>query len=298
MILSPQALDLGVAHRDLSREVGRLSGGSKSIRLHVWQWPDLGTYFYRIGVGPGMTWPAALVGTAGLVAAFARRNRAMMAVAAVGIGFYVVSELGSAKRGVDRERYMMAVIPSLCILAGWLLAFVRRSQARAAACVALLALPAWTSWRISSDIVPDTRLAASQWLAANGPSGMYRILRIDPFYRGIHTTDRLVLDESAFGRSSKELHALADQCQVLAIESFATLRYERFPGLSKKENEKLRLLRERFPNTITIAKPGPSSECGFHNPRIEIRFNDAAWRAVQTRAKLRQAGAPRQPASR
>lgn len=291
LLITPQVFDLSAVHRDLAKEVARLSGASKGNRLHIWQWPDWGTYFYRTGVGPGMTWPAALVGTAGLAMAFRRRHRAMIAVAAVGIAFYVLSELGSAKRGVDRERYMMAVIPSLCILAAWLLRSIRPAPVRALAFVALAAHPAWTSWNISREIANDTRPAASAWLRDNGPSGRYRILRIDPVYLGIHVTDRETLTDTIFDKDKAELHRMADQCQVLAIESFATLRYERFPGLSKRENEKLRLLRERFPYTVTIARPGPSSESGFHNPRIEIRFNEASWRAVQLRARLRSAAA-------
>ena len=184
---------------------------------------------------------------------------------------------------------------SLCILAAWLVEMIPPVIVRRLTLLAILLHPTWVSVSITRDISQDTRFLASKWLAANGPSGRYNILTLDQFYRGIHFTSRPVIFKPPFDLNKAEVQELVKQCDVLAIESFATLRYERFPRLSPRHTERITLIRESYPYKVLIARDGPSSEVGFHNPRIELRFSESAWRAMEVRAKLNRRTLPQPP---
>lgn len=130
----------------------------------------------------------------GVVLAAARRRRPEVALLAYLLVYFVLI-------GYTHEvffRYVMPMLPALCVLAGGLVRLVPKTLPGRALAVAgavlMLAPSAYAS--ISGDVLlgrTDTRRQAADWLAANAPAGSeIRVANywVQPFYDRRQFTDR------------------------------------------------------------------------------------------------------------
>jgi hypothetical protein len=169
--------------------------GHDGIVTDPWQY--WWTYYIRNGLIPGMTWPVFLLGLAGLGLLARMRDGWIVSVSAVWL--YIIFEHARAKPLPFPARYLMPLIPLLCLAAGVALVKVAAAlKKRAAAplvyivCGALfIAPPLVKSLLIADEARHDTRLIAGEWMEQNIPPGA----------RIVVTEDATGLPVSTFWRS-------------------------------------------------------------------------------------------------
>lgn len=282
-ILSPQVfLDFESVMRDVPREFRHGTINNISPRLMIWQWPDLGTWYLFRSIGPGLSWPVAILGLAGLGLAIARRRQEpdLFLLSVTALLWYGAIELSPIKRGVDVERYALPCLVPMSILAvwagrmaieRWMPAWRRSPIPGVAPIVALVAIPLLHSIVLVAAVTPDTRQLASRWLTDNAPPSPIRLGVLTPVYPGVRSPRASVVFLNI--SSPDQMKASSRNVDAISIESFFTDRYERFPHLSRTECGSLDWLREEFPHAVVFRKSS-LLRAGFHNPVVEIRFRN------------------------
>lgn len=285
LVASPQAIaDVDVARRDLVYEIGHGVDSNRAQRLRIHEWPDYGTFFIWNGLGKGMGWIGAAAGIAGLLAAlrFSRSRPELFWVAATGLAYYAVHEIGTLKRIADADRYILVCVPALAVMAAGVFTdgsktlFGRwglSSRLRWALGAAALLLPFAHSLAITYAMGHDTRVIAADWLAANGPRPPYTAVSLD---EKENTIEQSRVPGVNFLRVSSKFNEgevkIADQGRVLILSSIRTERYDRFPRQSKRNLAMLNQLRAKFPEAVIFSRP--LTRYGYHNPTIELRFRE------------------------
>ena len=140
-------------------------------------WTHLWTYYLRTGVIPGMTWPVFALSVAGL--ALMARSRDGWLVTATAVWLYLVFEHGRAKPYPFSVRYVLPIVPLLCLSASHALvkigALLRQklpSPAMYAICGLLFVLPPLVkSALIADEALHDTRTVAGAWMEQAIPPG-------------------------------------------------------------------------------------------------------------------------------
>jgi 4-amino-4-deoxy-L-arabinose transferase-like glycosyltransferase len=128
----------------------------------------------------GLGLPLLLAGIAGLVHLLVRRPREGLLLASFPLAYYVV--IGSGR--TTFARYILPVVPFLCISAAYFLGVVSRwAAARAsrpawgpaltvALAVVVIAPSAWSTWQFLDRLAKDdSRVLAARWIADRFPDG-------------------------------------------------------------------------------------------------------------------------------
>lgn len=140
-------------------------------------WSQFWTYYIRAGLIPGMTWPVFALSVAGLV--LMARSRDGWLVTATAVWLYLVFEHGRAKPYPFSVRYVLPIVPLLCLSAADALvkvaAFLRQKlplRTVYAICGLLFVLPPLVkSALIADEALHDTRTVAGTWMEQAIPSG-------------------------------------------------------------------------------------------------------------------------------
>jgi hypothetical protein len=148
-------------------------------------WKEWWTYYVRTGLIPGMTWPVFLLAVAGLGLLMQMRTGWLVGVTALWL--YVVLEYARAKPAPFPARYLMPLVPLLCVAAGVSLAKLTAVLKKKLAapvvyviCGALfIAPPLIKSVLIIEEALNDTRTVAGKWMEANIPSGSRIVITED-----------------------------------------------------------------------------------------------------------------------
>lgn len=171
----PLVLDFAVFLEGLRNDVEHVASGHDVLVYghHYWF-----AFHFLNSLGPGMTWPALALATAGVAATawgWTRadfRDRWTLAAALV---FYLAVEIPPLKPWPDYSGYAVPVVPFLIYLsargASRLVAVApwRAAGALAGAVFvgALIAYPLYDSTRLVRGLMHDTRIRAAAWLEAN-----------------------------------------------------------------------------------------------------------------------------------
>jgi hypothetical protein len=140
-------------------------------------WQHGWIYYVRNGLIPGMTWPVFLLSVAGLGLLARMRDGWIVSVTAVWL--YIIFEHARAKPLPFPARYLMPLLPLLCLAAGvalvQLAAALKRKLAAplvyAVCSVLFIAPPLVKSLLISDEALHDTRIIAGEWMEQNIPPG-------------------------------------------------------------------------------------------------------------------------------
>jgi hypothetical protein len=162
-----QAFREGVAHE----AEHALTGHDIQVRpLDAWF-----TFHLRHSLGPGMGWPAAILGLAALIWAVVRWRRqdwvVRLAVIFAAL-FYLVPEISPLKPPPDYSRYVLPVVPMLIMLSWQTLSMAPRTvpptvlrATGLAIAAALIVYPLYLTVRLTSSMADDTRARAVTWAA-------------------------------------------------------------------------------------------------------------------------------------
>jgi Dolichyl-phosphate-mannose-protein mannosyltransferase len=241
--------------------------GHEGIVTDPWQhgW----TYYIRNGLIPGMTWPVFLLSVAGLALLARMRDGWIVSVTAVWL--YIIFEHARAKPLPFPARYLLPLIPLLCLAAGAALikiAATLRKRAAAplvyAVCGGLfIAPPLVKSLLIIDEALHDTRVIAGDWMEQN----------IAPGARIIVTEDATTLPVSTFWRTrwlvedrdkSLDTSWAGDPPPYFVFSSFKFQRYldspESIPertAFYRKVMSEFALVKEFRPRWFTYGKHSP-----------------------------------------
>jgi hypothetical protein len=229
-----------------------LSGRASSFSQMPPGWLYHATRSLPFGLGLG-AYALALIGVA---VAAARRSRDDLAL----LAFLAAGYLPIAVSHEVFFRYVLPLLPALCILAGGALRAVsgRWLAPTTAACMLLLVPSVWNS--VQGDRLlgmTDTRAEAAAWLEANAPAGSAVVVANywgQPFY-------------SANELGHNPLHPLYASGNAIA-DSFQqgrfTRRFEMTAGGSSAAPDCYRLIESDPPwQTATWGPGGPAADAGF-----------------------------------
>jgi 4-amino-4-deoxy-L-arabinose transferase-like glycosyltransferase len=281
LLASPQIVrEFSVFVRDFGYEYQAGVDGAHTPGLKIYQWPDLGTFFFRTAVGPGLGWPLAIIAAWGGIIAWRKRQSSPEAawVAVGALAWYVLVEFTPRKRATDCERYLLPCIALCAVLAAGVVTYWRpRWNAKAWGAIGGVAL-AWSlahTVSISSAISHDTRRESIEWLARHKTATPLRLVYLNAsderavhsFARGIKMT-QIDLDFEIPGQ--KEAY---DKADAILLSEFATARFEDFPNRSnsKRAIRRFDQARADFPYAVFFRRPF-YEKMGWHNPDIELRF--------------------------
>lgn len=159
---------------DATFEAAHLGMGNGIILDIGWR------HHFAVSLWHGLTWPLLAAGLAGAAAMMALRPRRAALLLAFPIVYYAVAGRGYTVFA----RYMIPVVPFLCLTAGFGLSRLAErlghSRANAATAVLAAALVIPSAWKsIQLDLLlarTDSRLLAAEWIAGNVPEGasLYR----------------------------------------------------------------------------------------------------------------------------
>jgi len=268
-------------------------GHHDGIAIDPWQ--HLWTYYVRTGLIPGMTWPVFALAAAGL--ARMPRMRDGWVVTATVAWLYLVFEHGRAKPYPFSARYLLPMVPLLCLSAAQaVIALTDVMRRRVPPWIAysvcgLIAVvpPLIKSAVIADEAAHDTRLAAGAWMEQAMPRGAWLVISEPMMYLPssrywdtewrVITPDRLA-DLVPIRRP--------DDLPYVIISSFTYQRYLDSPNavpwkarFYTRIMQDYRLVKEFRPRWLTY---------GFHSPIIRIYQP-----RVQTRESSRDSGATRAP---
>ncbi|MDH7499279.1 MAG: glycosyltransferase family 39 protein [candidate division NC10 bacterium] len=238
------------------------------------------SFHLRKSLLPGLSLPvlaAALMG--GWRLWKEKRSIAIILLAWCG-GYYLFAELSPSKPYPFYARYLMPLVPHLCVLAGvgastFLFRGVRDRAAKPlrwvglAFLVCMLFFPAYWSLRYVTTMVPDTRDLAGSWIEENLPRGSIVMVPSELFYYSPR------IDSGAFRKVNLDSETYRDfrkrspsQSVFLVVNS---LLYQRYLENAEDVPEKWRMYVEIFHRERLLKEfLPPLASYGFHNPVIRI----------------------------
>lgn len=237
------------------------------------------TFYLRKAILPGVTWPVALAVIPGALIGWRRNRSGVTLVAAWAVGYLLLAECMSAKPYPFYARYILPVIPMLCVLAAFAAArFLRHAGTEstrrvrlicAFAVLVVLASPACVSVAYKTSLSPDTRDLAAGWIDANIPANaIVYVTDYTPFFDKERVRVRKLEPGVLTARD-----ATADSAVRFAVvSSFQWERFFEHPNDVPKQTE---LYRELFSNCPTLAVFEPRGPVfAYNNPTIRVHRLD------------------------
>jgi hypothetical protein len=267
------------------------SEGTHHDGTRIDPWSHLWGFYLKYALFPGLSWLvafAALVGFARAVAGYKDPKRAgLLIVAAWTLLAYLVFEKATAKPFPFFARYVLPIVPSLCVLAAAAVveleqALRERLRPRVAALAwwavtaCVLSWPLVCSTLISAAIADDTRFAAAKWIDEHLPRGS-KLALDDPRYSPRPNERRVTA--KYFGLFSNRLHDAplerlrAQGYDYVVVNSFRTERFRIARSGSEeasRANAYFVELRRRATLVREFRPRFALQTYGFHNPVIAI----------------------------
>jgi hypothetical protein len=201
LVNAPLFSQLVVFRGGLSFEMAHAVEGHEGMRIPGWR--CFFVFHLLHSIVPGMTWPVTLLGLAGIVLTVAGwgaspwRQRLMVVYVAI---FYLAVELSPLKALPDSMRYVIPVVPVVCLLAGVAItvlgARIRRrglGWAPAVLASAALIVSAREALLLTHFLTRDTREAAVAEVERTGLSAVPE--RFTPLSHRVHSLAALDVEE-------------------------------------------------------------------------------------------------------
>lgn len=282
LVASPQVLDFAKAREDFLWEWGTNVCSSGPSTLPWWRWPDLGTWFFRVAIVPGLTFPLTLCGVFGWIYFFRKsRGRSSLGfwlITACMCLMYAVAEACPTKTGMDRERYALPSAVLLTLFAGAVLGRLL-SEARfllRTGSVLLLIYPAVWSVLITHSLGYDTRKEARDWIRELSPLDPFLVVEQHWIYGDTYSKawpPHVQRSTFSLHLTEEEIRQYSTPADAIVFNSFYLNRFESLPRTDTRVRRNLELLRREFPHEVRFSRPRFFRH-GFHHPVIELRFRE------------------------
>lgn len=239
--------------------------------IAIGPWTEWWTYYVRQGLIPGMTPPVLIAALTGF--GLLRRTRVGAILITAMVSLYLVLEQSPAKPVPFAARYLMPLVPLLCVSAAativqLLRVIEKRMSTRIAwalTSVACLGPPAVRSTQITDEALHDTRIIAGAWMDDHLPAGTRIVVAEDRTTLPVSSRwdgDWLVEDWT----DRAGAHALLDRTTApyVVVSSFRYQRYLDYPDAVPERTRFYRslmadyaLVREFRPRWLTYGKHSP-----------------------------------------
>lgn len=290
VLLNPFAvLDRRAFRKGARAEANHAFVYGHNVRVEPWQ--HYWTFHLRESLWTDAAPPLVVAALAGLALLAWRGGPAGLFIVCSGLTYYLVHEAACLKPPPDWSRYMVPVLPSLALGAGFLVLWPITLQVTAlrrlglcaglGAAIAVAATGGAISCHQLEGMTPDTRILATEWAEANLPPGSsilttnYGIVtdRVASRFKITSYSPSAAQQEDTLAGTYVPQHATKSvRIDYLVVSSFQSDRYERFADHS-----------EYFENTADFFETldvqwGPPLKTfrsnfgsyGFHNPTVKI----------------------------
>lgn len=248
------------------------------------------TYHLRYSLLPGMTVPLFLTSIGGIIYAVWINRKDACSMREISwllfalLVFYLAVEIPHLKP-YGAERYVLPCVPVLCLFAAWLFSFIKNTSThifkKSLAIILLLGIVIYaggTSARYDSEMVPDTRDDAAQWLyqmmSSRASDETVMLFGLIPQYLPYsimiptHIRDRVTVSASLST-------FIEEKPTYLVISSFNYERYFMYEKLSTDRAEQGEQSLKFYKFLFKTHKPAVSfssslRRIGFNNPTIFI----------------------------
>jgi len=244
-------------------------------------WDHAWMYYFKTGIVPGLTLPIAILAVLGIgFICFLRRRDDPAGPSYLLAGwilyFYLSMEYGKAKPAPFSARYILPIVPFLCVTAAycfnWISVQIQEGKwerwkrwAIRLVQLSLLIVPLSSTIQYDHSMKPDTRLQAKDWIEANIPKGALIVLDKAKYYYlpPLEEADYKILDMPQLKQPE-----LLQKKSFLITSSFV---YNRFLENPQAVPEKFNLYAQ-IPEKYLLVKefPPPYKTYGFNNPLIQI----------------------------
>lgn len=256
-----------------------LAGIAVPARETLW------TFHLRRSIGPGLGWPATGLALLGIVLLLRQRSAAARLISVPMFAFWALFETSPYKPPPNFDRYVVPLLPFLCVAAavaldlGWRKAQRFRPRRRWAARAVVLAIalgaiavPARETVRLGRFLLPDTRDAAGEWLARYA-CGNGRILLEGALWDGVRVVPSYVPELPARCRAeyTYSLYRRKEELRRFDFLVASSFMYERFFLLPTAPQPLRDFYADLFRRAEPVAVFRPVYRSyGFHNPTIVV----------------------------
>ena len=236
------------------------------LRIGPWsQW-----WMYHIGrsVIPGMGLAPALLGLVGVGILVRRRKPEDLVLVGLFLLFLLPAEMARSKPHPQPDRYILPVIPFLCIAASETLRRLSQmgSKKLLVGVVAVaIGSSVLRSVHLASDLMNDTRTRLPIWIPANLPEGSRIFLDYSRVYSGSVSGARGL---SKYGALTRWREMRAKGFDYVVESSFGSGRFLEQPNVQQEIQSQL--LELRGESELVKEFRAGSGPYGFHNPVLRL----------------------------
>ncbi|MFN8390251.1 MAG: glycosyltransferase family 39 protein [Bdellovibrionota bacterium] len=244
------------------------------LGLVIDPWSQLWMYHFSRSILPGVQLVPALAALLGAGYALRKWEPKLLWIVALMFMFYLPAEWARSKPPPQPDRYVLACVPFMAILAAELvrqLSFHIRTTTVAALCVAFLAFPLTRTLFLASELRDDTRKQMTEWMAENLPPGSRILLaggttylpRVPMKFKADSARKFVGRDKTHIARSLRD-----SGYDYFLTTSFNDGRFSVDTGKDSRVRDAFKRIDKAFP-LAAQAKPKWGSY-GFHNPTISL----------------------------
>jgi 4-amino-4-deoxy-L-arabinose transferase-like glycosyltransferase len=229
--------------------------------------------FYLIkSIIPGLTIFVFIFSVVGAWSLYKEEKRKIFILLLWCLGYYLLAEISLAKPYPFYSRYILPVIPVLCLFAGFSVAksisLIKNSPKRLSGlllgfCLFLIiSYPFYISMRYVLSMNPDTRLIVREWMIRHIPQNAVL------YEAGFRIKERTFqeLEPDSYGKSK--------QCAENAYFIISSHKFSRYLENPKAVPEQTAMFQEIMSRYYLVKKFTPSFKSyGFNNPVISIYTN-------------------------
>ncbi len=246
---------------------GHFTGGYP-VLFKISSWSEWWVYHIGRSIIPGMGLLPALLGLVGVGLFLRRRKPEGLIVVGLFLLFLLPAEMARSKPHPQPERYILSVIPFLCIAAAATLRHLWETGSRklmVGFLVVALGSSVVRSLYLASDLTNDTRTRLATWLPENLPEGSRILMDYASVYSGSLSTPRLRRKYGALVRW-RGMHG--EGFNYVVESSFGSGRFFEQPNTHVQIQNQLLELRARA-ELVKEFRAG-SGSYGFHNPLLRL----------------------------
>lgn len=270
--------------RGVKKQVAYMQGGHHD-GISIGPMEHWFTFYLTHALVPTLTLAVVLVGAVGLVFLIRRHRAPGIVLAAWALGYYLLTEAMPAKPYPFFARYMIPVVPPLCVGAGALVAEALRRGLRgtvavkigaAALAILVIGAPLASTVRFLRHVYPDTRTEGAEWLRQQPGARTGGVIlapnvtvlrQYTPAVTG--TAWKMVeMMPDAIARAEAEARDGATTPTLAIISSPVVDRYFENPTDVPETTAMVRSVTDRWQRIARFRNL--KGQAGFHNPTLAI----------------------------
>lgn len=246
--------------------------------LAIDAWSQLWMFHLSRSIVPGFGFFATALGLLGVGLMLRRMQTLGLFLVGCLVMFYLPAEWAKSKPPPQPDRYVLACVPFLAVLAAealrWIAVRVRVTEVglRSAAFASLLlAGPLWKSVVLAGELTDDTRHRMSEWMAESlAKDSRVLVMGGTTYLPSVPRPLVSVAARKVLGRGDEDLleRLAASGFDFLLLTSPSAEQFQLHTAVDSETRRSIRAIERTFPLVVEMrAKHGTY---GFHNPVVKL----------------------------